>query len=99
MREHFWTYDMHDVFTALEWVDPDDIFGQVDLFRDYASVTVEDVARSNEWYHLWATPDTYRQNLLLTYQFFQKNVSEDLSLKRTRLSPSSNREDPFSLSS
>ncbi len=73
-------YDMHDVFRILI-LDPQDdskIVKTKDLFREYTTVSIEQVAASNAWYHTWGAEPWYDDNLTLTYQFFENNVSEDL---------------------
>ena len=78
-RDVFVQYDMHNVFSVLN-IGSDDksILGELDLFREYPSLSVDAVARSNAWYHTWPKDATYQQNLQLTYKFFQNNVDERL---------------------
>jgi hypothetical protein len=52
-----------------------------DLYSDYSNITIEQVARSNLWYSEWMANVYFEQNLELTYDFFQNNVSDDFSMK------------------
>lgn len=72
-------YDMHDVFTVM-LVDEDgrDILECNDLYTEYPALTIEQVAESNKWYNTWPSEDTYRENLNLTYRFFENNTSPAL---------------------
>lgn len=72
-------YDMHDVFTVM-LVDEDgrSILECNDLYTEYPSLTIETVAESNKWYNTWPSEDTYRENLNLTYKFFENNCSPAL---------------------
>ena len=83
-RERHAHYDMADVFTI---VFPDDVGltptlsttrPPLDLYTNYLSVTVDEVAQSCVWYATWATADTYRQNLSETFTFFRQNCSSAL---------------------
>ena len=53
----------------------------MDLYTDYLNITIEQVTRSNIWYREWMAEPYFVQNLQLTYDFFQNNVSDDLSMK------------------
>jgi hypothetical protein len=79
-REHF-KYDMHDVFTIVIPNDDETIASTMDLYTEYSNITIEQVARSNLWYREWMVAPYFEQNLQLTYDFFQNNVSDDLSMK------------------
>ncbi len=73
-------YDMHDVFRILI-LDPTNesrIVATKDLFREYTTISIDQVAASNTWYHTWGAEPWYDDNLNLTYQFFENNVSENL---------------------
>jgi hypothetical protein len=54
VKQHFVRYDMHDVFTMLSvegdgrTIDPQ---YEKNLFKDYATLSKEDVAKSNTWYN------------------------------------------------
>ena len=79
-REHF-KYDMHDVFTVVIPNADGTVKETKDLYSDYSNITIEQVARSNRWYREWMVAAFFEQNLQLTYEFFQNNVSEDLVMK------------------
>lgn len=72
-------YDMHDVFTVM-LVDDDgrSVLECFDLYTEYPTLTPEMVAASNKWYNTWPQEDTYRENLNLTYKFFENNCSPAL---------------------
>jgi hypothetical protein len=78
------TYDLHDVFLIVypkTGVEANVVEYTKDLYTEYPDITIEDVARSNEWYRKWMVEAWFAQNLQLTYSFFQNNVSEDLWMK------------------
>jgi hypothetical protein len=79
-KDSFVQFDMHDVCTILllDSTDNKTVVHEKDLFRDYQSLRIEDVARSNDWYHKWPIAKTYAQNLQLTYKFLQNNVADKL---------------------
>jgi hypothetical protein len=52
-----------------------------DLYSEYPDISIEDVARSNEWYRTWMNEKWFIQNLQLTHNFFQNNVSDELWMK------------------
>jgi hypothetical protein len=79
-REHF-KYDMNDVFTIVIPNADGSVKEEKDLYSDYSNITIEQVARSNLWYRQWMVASFFEQNLQLTYEFFQNNVSEDLGMK------------------
>ena len=71
---------MHDVFKILD-VGADDVtLGATtkDLFADYATITEKEVARSNKWFATWPESDTFRENLKLSFQFLENNITERL---------------------
>ena len=74
-------YDMHDVFSI---IDPSNGYALTDLYKNYALLTEEEVAESNEWYQTMTSGNDkkwYRQNLKLTFEYFTNNVEEDLQSK------------------
>jgi hypothetical protein len=81
VKKHFVRYDMHDVFTVLSVREDGKTLYPVyekNLFEDYATLSEEDVARSNAWYNTWPSAETYPQNLQLTYEFLQNHMTEEL---------------------
>jgi hypothetical protein len=82
-RSHI-KYDLHDVFLIVypkTGAQANVVDYTKDLYTEYPDITIEDVARSNEWYRKWMNEACFAQNLQLTYSFFQNNVSEDLWMK------------------
>jgi hypothetical protein len=82
-RSHY-TYDMHDVFLIVYPKDGSQanvVDHTKDLYTEYPDITIEDVARSNEWYRTWMNEDWFVQNLQLTHTFFQNNVLDKLWMK------------------
>jgi hypothetical protein len=79
-RAHF-RYDMFNIFSIVIPNDDETIKEVKDLYSDYSNITIEQVARSNLWYREWMANVYFEQNLDLTYDFFQNNVSDDLSMK------------------
>jgi hypothetical protein len=84
-REHC-AFDLHDVFTIIiplypEDEDNDEVERTLDLYTQYADISIEDVARSNSYYREWLLDPWFEENLRLTYTFFQNNVTDDLFLK------------------
>lgn len=82
MRSSHYAYDMHNVFTIII-LDPADsegktIIGTKDLYSEFAEISIEEVMQSNEFYSRWAKATYFKQNLKLTYTYFQNNVSEEL---------------------
>ena len=85
-KEHLVTYDTHHVMTIMIYDDSDHktILREVNLFEDHATVTLQDVARSNYWYSTLLSGNMERwmnQNLKLTYDFFVNNMDEQLKNK------------------
>jgi hypothetical protein len=85
MKENHLKYDLHDVFTVLI-INPDDptnVLKQVDLYTDYGSVTVEDVAKSNRFYATMIRDSTnaINKNLKLTKTYLVNNTADNLVLK------------------
>ena len=81
-RAHF-RYDMYNIFSIIIPNDDESIKEVKDLYSDYSNITIKQVARSNLWYREWMANVYFEQNLELTYDFFQNNVSKDLSMKIT----------------
>ena len=61
MKDHCVKYDLHGVFNIVDPKDPattPDIHESLgNLFKSYATITPDSVARSNEWYRRWAVSD------------------------------------------
>jgi hypothetical protein len=72
-------YNMHDVFRIL-MLDTDGVtvIGEKDLYTEYATVTMQQVAKSNKWYRTWPVDTTFAENLKLTYRSLQNNTSNQL---------------------
>jgi hypothetical protein len=90
-REHC-AFDLHDVFTVIIPLYPEDkdnanVERTLDLYTEYASISIEDVACWNAYYREWLSNPWFEESLRLTYTFFQNNVTDDLFLKST-LAPS-----------
>jgi hypothetical protein len=102
MKENHLKYDLHDVFTVLilDPSDPTTIIKQVDLYTDYGSVTVNDVALSNRFYSTMINDpsNSINENLKLTKTYLSNNMDDNLLLKinETYLSyPESDRGGPL----
>ena len=82
MRNAHYNYDMHDVFTILIFAQGDTVrkspIGTKDMYAEFSEIIVDEVKFSNELYDKWAKAFYYKQNLKLTYSYFQQNVSEEL---------------------
>ena len=82
MRNAHYNYDMHNVFTILTFVKNDTVrklpTGTKDLYTEFSEITIDEVKFSNEFYNKWAKAPYYKQNLKLTYSYFQQNVSKEL---------------------
>jgi hypothetical protein len=82
-RQAHTNFDMHDIFTIVI-PDRDDSTGMrltsttKDIYKDIASITIEEVTISYVWYRQWPKQETYAENLKLTYNFFQNNFKDDL---------------------
>jgi hypothetical protein len=78
-------FDMGNVFQIFKMnSDTQDIIGFVDLYNDYTSITIKEVALSNQWYSTMPTaPDVgyYRENLKLTYDYLENNIEPRLLAK------------------
>ena len=83
MQSHHLKYDMHDVFTVVKPdVDPSK-FKFVNLYEDYAQVSAEEVAASNEWYAMTEDPENkwFLQNFKLTREHLANNSEDSLVTK------------------
>ena len=82
MRNAHYNYDLHNVFTILIFAQGDTTrkspTGTKDLYTEFSEITVNEVKFSNEFYNKWAKAFYFKQNLKLTYSYFQQNVSEEL---------------------
>jgi hypothetical protein len=82
MKRQHCTFDMQDVFTVIYPNAADEsVESTLDLYTEFAKISIEDVARSNLWYREWLSDPWFEENLQLTYDYFQKNVSDDLWMK------------------
>ena len=88
-EEHFLKYDMLNVFNIVVFDrdQPSDLTKatQHDLFREFLTLTVADVRRSNRFYATQVTTNrkSLRDNLQVTAQYFENNCSNDLRAKVT----------------
>jgi hypothetical protein len=48
------------------------------LFKDYTSMTPDEVARSNKWYRTWTSEIWFEQNLKLSFDFLENQCYEEL---------------------
>jgi hypothetical protein len=82
MKDHCIKYDLHGVFNIVDPKDPatdSSIHGSLgNLFKSYATITLDSVARSNEWYRRWAVSEEYETNLRLSLDFLQRNTTDSL---------------------
>jgi hypothetical protein len=72
---------MYNIFSIVIPNNDETIKEVKDLYSDYSNITIEQVARSSLWYREWMANVSFEQNLKLTYDFFQNDVSNDLSMK------------------
>jgi hypothetical protein len=84
-KSHHLQYDMHDIFTIVRLQD-DGITPQEsqDLYTEYPSISVADVAASNAWYATIPKADKYpyfRENLLLTEKYLENAIEDSLLAK------------------
>jgi hypothetical protein len=79
-QEHF-KEDIQDVFMVVIPNANGTVMVTKDLYLDYSNITIKQVAQSNWWYQEWMVAMFFEQNLQLTNEFFQNNVSEDLVMK------------------
>ena len=63
---------MHDVFMTVHVEDSDE------LFTDFMSISEYQEALSNKWYYCWANGVTYQQNLHLSFELSDKNMTKTL---------------------
>jgi hypothetical protein len=85
MKENHIKFDLHDVFKVV-MVDPEDpykILKTVDLYTDYGSIEVSDVAASNRFYStMLRDPNgAISENLKVTLEYLVNNTDENLVLK------------------
>jgi hypothetical protein len=84
-KEHCYSYDMADVFNLVYPVDltarPDllplgGIPKTTNLWEEYSNVSVETVAKSNAWYHLWTNDDDdqFHTNMNWSYLFLKSII-------------------------
>jgi hypothetical protein len=74
-RAHLTKFDCHDVFVALKIDKNDDsqVLGTVKLFEAYSTVSAAEVAKSIKWMREWLADNTIKENLMLTYAYFENN--------------------------
>jgi hypothetical protein len=72
---------MQDVFTIIYPAADESVATTLDLYTEFAKISIDDVARSNLWYREWLSDPWFEENLQLTYDYFQQNVSDDLWMK------------------
>jgi hypothetical protein len=48
------------------------------LFTSYSQLTEGEVAASNRWYNQHTVEEYYRQNLQLSFEFFENNCTKSL---------------------
>jgi hypothetical protein len=86
MKENHIKFDLHDVFKVV-MVDPEDPYNKVlktvDLYTDYGSIEVSDVAASNRFYStMLRDPNgAISENLKVTLEYLVNNTDENLVLK------------------
>jgi hypothetical protein len=85
MRENHIKYDLDDVFNIVitDPTDPYKVLKMVDLYTDYGSIEVSDVATSNRFYStMLRDPDgSIGENLKVTLEYLLNNTDETLVLK------------------
>jgi hypothetical protein len=85
MKENHVKYDLHDVFTIvmMDPLDPYSVLKTVDLYTDYGSIEVSDVASSNRFYAtmLRDPNNALNENLKVTLEYLVNNTDENLVLK------------------
>jgi hypothetical protein len=64
-------------------LDPTNVLRQVDLYTDYGSVTIEDIAKSNRFYATMVRDpsNAINKNLKLTKTYLVNNTDDNLVLK------------------
>jgi hypothetical protein len=85
MKENHIKFDLHDVFKVV-MVDPEDpykVLKTVDLYTDYGSIEVSDVAASNRFYStMLRNPNgAISENLKVTLEYLVNNTDKNLVLK------------------
>jgi hypothetical protein len=85
MKENHIKFDLHDVFKVV-LIDPKNpyvILKTVDLYTDYGSLEVSDVASSNRFYStmLCDPNNAINENLKVTLEYLVNNTDENLVLK------------------
>ena len=87
-RAHHVKYDMSDVFTiVVPDMDPAR-YQTKDLYKDYSTITIQEVLNSNEWYAtMTADPlnHYFLQNLKLTHEHLKNNAEDRLVTKVNEL--------------
>jgi hypothetical protein len=53
--------------------------GLASLFAAYSTISEDEVALSNEWYHRWVVSDKYETNLCLSMDFLEQKMSDSSS--------------------
>jgi hypothetical protein len=85
MKENHLKYDLHDVFNVLiiDPKDPTNVLKQVDLYTNYGSVTIDNVAKSNRFYSTMVRDplNAINKNLKLTKTYLANNTADNLVLK------------------
>jgi hypothetical protein len=75
---------MDNVYKIISWgVDPTTnelkINGRSkDLYADYSNISVEDVAKSNEFYRTYVEEETFAKNHKIALDYMKNNVAENL---------------------
>ena len=81
IRCHVFLYDVDDVFNIVTPVDlsSNKLTGEVrNLFQDFRTLHVTQVANSNAWWNRYAEEDYVRENMMYTHTLLRNNSSEDL---------------------
>ena len=74
-------YDMDNVFNIVQLDESGTPKRFINLYDHYDSISIQMVARSNEWYTIHTTANYYAENLTLTFTFFENNMDDDLFSK------------------
>ena len=80
-RDAHQLYDMDNVFTIVKPVTPGDAGLQsktFDLYKDYMTVSEQEVAYSCKWYQMWPKEPWFRENLTLTERQIQNSMKKGL---------------------
>ena len=83
-QAHHMKYDMHDVFTVVKPHADITKYEFVNLYDNYAQLTEQEVADSNEWYATMTDGVeniSFVQNLKLTHEHLTNNVEDNLVTK------------------